>query len=117
MEGALDEGLDGNSDTSAFPSATPGNDSQLRAKLGAVEALLKAEAESVAGSARAGNVAELEQAGLQAEKAMEAFLGGGGERGGGHDLRPGSGGAELGDDEERLLQMVSTYCLPAASIC
>lgn len=84
-------------------SATAGNasvveESHVEKKLRDLDALLKPPAESVVGCA--------DEAGVRARKSMEAFLGGGVD-GAGRDENDTLRQDELGEEEERLLQMVS----------
>lgn len=91
-------------------SSVPADESQVNAKLSQVDALLVAQAECVAAGRRgeAGTTAGFEQAGIEATKSMEAFLGGGGEatNNGLASYRRPPDNVGLGDEEERLLQMV-----------
>lgn len=99
------------------PNGSPAlNESEVEAKLGEVEALLKAEAaSSLRGKGGRDDAAErFEQAGGDVEDVMEAFLGGRGGRPPGHGegssgTRPEGGitAACLGGEEERLLEMAS----------
>lgn len=93
--------------TNPSASSFPTNESQVNAKLSQVDALLVADAESIAAGGREAGTTRFEQAGIQATDAMEAFIGGRGETTDGsasNQRLPGSAG--LGDEEERLLQMV-----------
>lgn len=74
-----------------------------------MDALLVADAESLAAGGREADITRFKQAGIQATDAMEAFIGGRREITDGLASRnrrlPDKVG--LGDEEERLLQMVS----------
>ena len=119
LEGAQDgqlEGVDVENSTSPrsasgaqnSPKTTFVGDARLDAKLREVDALLTSEAASIAEKNEAGTDAELELAEAEVNKVMAAFLGGEGERGGpsGTSLLSMTDG-HLGDEEKRLMQMVS----------
>lgn len=95
--------------TNPSASSFPTNESQVNAKLSQVDALLVADAESIAAGRREAGTTGFEQAGIQATDAMEAFIGGRGETTDGlaSNRRLPDNSAGLGDEEERLLQMVS----------
>lgn len=95
---------------------SPEDEALIDGKLSELDALLKSETDAVRGGNRASAAVRFEQAGAEAKKVMEAFLG---ERGQGGDEEPDNSARRdhLGHEEERLLEMVGflfgTEALPA----
>lgn len=92
LESALERG-----DSATAGNASVLGNSRVDKKLNDLDALLKAPAK--------GDVERADEAGDQAHNAMEAFLRGAG--GAGTEQQDASREEELGEEEERLLQMVS----------
>lgn len=77
----------------------------IDSKLSELDALLKSETEAASGGIRASAAGKFEQAGVEAKKVMDAFLG---VRGQGEEEEPDNSTRRdhLGHEEERLLEMV-----------
>lgn len=99
LDDLLDEALEGE-DSAAAGNAPVVGESRVDKKLTDLDALLKAPAESTASTA----VERADEAGVEAHRAMEAFLGG--AHGATREQNDTSRQDELGEEEERLLQMV-----------
>lgn len=84
---------------------SPKDEVRIDNKLSELDALLKSEAEAARGDNRASAATRFEQVGMEANKAMEAFLG---RRGQGEEEESDNSTRRhhLGHEEERLLEMV-----------
>ena len=98
LDDLLEAALEGEENTAAGISSVAG-EPDVDKKLSDLDELLKAPAESSITVERADEV------GVEAHKAMEAFLGG--AIGAGGEQEDASRQNALGEEEERLLQMVS----------
>lgn len=98
LDDIIEAALEGEDGATVGKASSVVGESHVHKKLSDLDALLKAPAEA--------DVERADEAGDQAHKAMEAFLGGAGGGAGwkeNNTLRQD----ELGEEEERLLQMVS----------
>ena len=93
----------------AGSQGSPEDEALIDGKLSELDALLKSEAEAASEGNRASAAGKFERAGVEANKVMEAFLGG---RGQGEEEEPDNSTRRdhLGHEEERLLEMVNFLC-------
>lgn len=98
LDDLLEAALEGEASAAAGNASTV-RESRVDKKLSDLDGLLKAPVESSI-------VERADEAGVEAHKAMEAFLGGAHGAAGG-DQKGTSRQDELGEEEERLLEMVS----------
>lgn len=90
----------------AGSQGSPEDEALIDGKLSELDALLKSEAQAAGGGNRASATTRFEQAGVEANKVMEAFLGGRGQGEEGEESDISTRRDHLGHEEQRLLEMV-----------